>query len=133
MFDPFSSIRGVPAYPDCVVPSMVAGSVTSGSGEVGTIECTPDPGMANVIASMPETALAWAMALRQGAGAPESPTLVTTNVAKSSRPFEGLEATVDSFRWTGAGSGSWHEGTAFPWRKSTAWDSWGGMGGSCAN
>ena len=62
---PFSSMSGVPANPGSVVPSIVTGSVTGGSGDAGAIVWAPPPGMLKVIRSAPRWALAALIAARR--------------------------------------------------------------------
>ena len=52
---PSSSIKGVPEYPGCVVPSMVTGAVIAGSGDRTSIVCWPVP-MAKAIVVAPPCA-----------------------------------------------------------------------------
>ena len=61
---PLSSTSGWPAYPGCVVASIVTGSLIVGSAVAGEIVCTPDPGMANVIVFAPGAAFACSIAAR---------------------------------------------------------------------
>ncbi len=71
---PSSSIKGVPVYPGCVVPSMVTGAVIAGSGERMSIVFWPVP-MAKAIVP-PPCASAFPIASRSEPG-PESAAVVT--------------------------------------------------------
>ena len=51
--------------PGCVVPSITTGSVIVGSGEPGWMVCTPEPGIAKLILSVPGIRLAELMASRR--------------------------------------------------------------------
>src|SRR5215469_6359469 len=60
---PLNTMIGVPAYPGCVVPSMVTGSVIVGSGDVTAIVFEPEP-IEKWIVSVPGFALAALIASR---------------------------------------------------------------------
>ena len=75
---PFSSMRGAPLKPGCVVPSIVTGLMRGGSVEPGLIVCTPVPGILKPIKSAPGLTLASMMACRNEP-APLSLVLVTTS------------------------------------------------------
>src|SRR5438874_5757804 len=75
---PFSSIAGVPAGVDCVVPSMTMVLTIPGSGVNGWMDWTPDPGIAKVmVAGDPRSLLPSSIACRNDPG-PLSAVVVTT-------------------------------------------------------
>lgn len=71
---PLSRMSGEPAKPGCVVASIVTGSVTDGSADVGAMVCAPPPPMLKSMTSAP--ALASRIAWRSDP-APESLVFVT--------------------------------------------------------
>jgi hypothetical protein len=77
-FTPFISMRGVPAKPGWVVPSIVTGSVTMGSGDCGAMVCGPLP-MPKLMMSTPALTFASRIAWRNEPE-PLSLVLVTTKV-----------------------------------------------------
>ena len=85
---PFSSIRGLPEYPDWLAPSIVTELVIVGNDEAGAIVWTPEPPMAKSIVLDPPAALASVIAWRSDP-APASLTLVTMSIAGTSRRSSG--------------------------------------------
>ncbi len=64
---------GVPAYPGCVVPSMMTGSEIAGSGAPRSIAKGPGPGMSNAIVSRtPTLAFESVIACRSEPGTPST-------------------------------------------------------------